>query len=167
MRRYPLAIWAGIVFALALSASALYWDSSRIDLGADASWGTVATVNSEYRAATEQLSLPEGHKWPKATPYTDRAPDGAAYSYAAGVGREWAEWYWFGAWASVAVSSTEPTSVRQAAIDRLPEFYKTTAFSTTTEPGYYRRIITAAQKGDCDGLREYVEALDDSTGEGG
>jgi hypothetical protein len=166
VHRYPLGIWIGIVFSLALCASALYWDSSRVVLGPDSSWATIAQLNEEYRAATRELILPGGHDWPATPPYTGTAPDGAKNSYAAGIGTEWAEWYWFDMCAAVAVSSTVSASARQTAIDQLPGFYETRAFSTAADPDYYRDTITAAQSGDLAALREYVDSVESSTGNG-
>jgi len=162
VQRYPLGIWIGIAFSLALSASALYWDASRVILGENSSWATIAHLNAEYRAATEDLVLPEGHDWPGALPYPATAPDGARNNYAVGLGTEWAEWYWFDTWAAVAVSSTESASTLQAGIDHLQGFYETRAFSTSVDPDYYRDTITAAQNGDLAPLREYVDSVESS-----
>lgn len=161
MQRYPLGIWAGIIFSLTLSASALYWDESRVVLGPDSSWATPATLDAEYREAQERLVLPEGQRWPAALPYPATSPDGVKNNYGKGLGAEWAEWYWFDAWTAVAVSSAESTATRRAAIELLPQYYETRAFSTSADPDYYRNIITTAQNGDTTALREYVDLVEE------
>lgn len=163
MQRYPLGIWIGIAFSVALSASALYWDASRVTLGENSAWATIAHLNAEYRAATEDMVLPEGHDWPEELPYPATAPDGVRNNYAVGLGTEWAEWYWFDTWAAVAVSPTATASARQSSIDHLPGFYETRAFSTAVDQGYYRETIAAAQNGDLAPLREYVDSVESST----
>ncbi|MHB9003445.1 MAG: hypothetical protein ACYC6C_05200 [Coriobacteriia bacterium] len=160
MRRYPLGIWAGIVFSLALCASALYWDASRVSFSPDSVWATGEQLDAEYHKAQSRLDLPEGVEWPEAPPFPAMAPDGARYSYGAGLGTEYAEWCWFDAWARCAVSASEPTATRSVAVERLPDFYEMTAFESATTSEYFTRVIAAAQNGDLTGLREYVDSVE-------
>lgn len=165
-RTYPLAIWAGIVFSVALSASALYWDANRVVLAPSSEWATLAQIRAEYREATKRLQLPSGRMWPEQLPYNADSGDGSGCAYGAGVGTEWAEWYWFDAWAAAAASAEESSLARADAVAALPEFYATQAFATTAEPAYFRELITAAEKGDLSPLREYVDTLDPIMTEG-
>lgn len=166
VRRYPLAIWVGIVFSLALATSALYWDHTRVVLAPDSEWATIAQLRAEYREATERLELPEGQTWPQ-LPYLGAEPvTGETYTYGAGVGAEWAEWYWFDVWATEAVSG-EDSATRAAALRQLPEFFQMTAFTTTMEAEYFNDMITRSQSGDDSVLREYVSTVDLAARNGG
>ena len=160
MRRYPFAIWLGVVFSLALSVSALYWGPERVILGPNAINVPAGTLRAEYRAAQQQLTLPARHRWPELPLPTADPVDGTPYTYGPGVGTEWAEWYWFDMWASVAASETVSASLRETAVATLPSFYETQAFKTTAEAGYFREIISKAGRGDLDPLREYVATVD-------
>lgn len=162
MHRYPLPIWAGIVFSLALCVSALYWDAGRVSFSSDSAWATGEQLDAEYHDARSRLDLPEGVEWPAAPPFPAASPDGTRNNYAAGLGTEWAEWCWFDAWARLAVSASESTVTRSAAIDRLQGFYDMTAFESAATPEYFTEIITAAQQGDSAGLREYVDSINES-----
>ncbi len=155
MQRYPFGIWLGIVFSLSLALSALYWSESRLPLKSGASWGTVATVNQEYLAATARLKLPDGYKWPKETPYRAADENGDSLAYGAGCGTQWAELYWFDSWVSVAASATTPVA-RDAATRNLLGFLDTTAFKNIAEQEYYRNMILDAQKGELSTLKEYA-----------
>jgi len=160
MRRYPFPIWAGIVFSLALCASALYWDAGRVSFSADSEWATGEQLDAEYRDAQSRLDLPQGAEWPAAPPFSATSPDGTRNSYAAGLGTEWAEWCWFDAWARCAVSASESTATRGAAIRRLPDFYDMTAFKSAATPEYFTKVITDAQNGHSEGLQEYVDSVE-------
>jgi hypothetical protein len=166
LRRYPIGVWLGIIFSLVLAAGALYWDESRLPLSPGASWGTAASVNAEYRAAAKRLTLPDGYEWPSETPFPAKDGNGVVMTYGAGFGTQWAEQYWFNAWASVAVSSTVSTATREAALRRLPEFYESSIYANTQEPEYYRQIITEAQQGDLTALRLSL-GLDEPLDDGG
>jgi hypothetical protein len=148
MRRYPLAIWAGVVFSLALCVSALYWDASRVSFSATSEWATGEQLYAEYREAQARLELPEGEEWPATPPFPATSPDGTRNNYGAGLGTEYAEWCWFDAWARCAVSASEPTATRSTAVERLPDFYEMTAFESAATSEYFTRVITAAQNGD-------------------
>lgn len=170
MRRYPFAIWLGIVCSVALSASALYWGPERVILGSGAINVTAATLRAEYGQAQEQLTLPVGYEWPELPLPSVDPDDGTPYTFAPGVGTEWAEWYWFDMWASVAASQTAPASLQKTAVGTLPSFYETAAFKSTAEAGYFREVISKAGRGELGPLREYVatvEALDSYGGGSG
>ncbi len=167
MRRYPFAVWAGIVFAIALSGSALYWGPDKVILGSNAINVTIGTLRAEYRSAQERLRLPAGHTWPELPLPAADPVDGTPYTYGPGVGAEWAEWYWFDMWASVAASETVPPATRDAAIRMLPGFYETSAFESSAESGYFRDIITRAGTGDLEPLEEYVATVQELDSYGG
>lgn len=164
MAKYPPAVYAGIVFSLSLAACALYWDSSRVVLAEGSEWTTVAGMNQEYRDAIRRLTLPEGRSWPKELPYEGEDEEGTPYTYAAGIGEEWAEWYWFDAWAAASVAETASAASRQEAIARLPEFYETEAYSTSADRDYFRNMIQKASAGDIGPLSEYTRTMPDRTG---
>lgn len=170
MRKYPLSVWAGIVFACALSASALYWGPDRVILGAHAINVPVGTLRAEYREAQDHLVLPAGHEWPELPLAAVDPYDGTPYTYSPGVGTEWAEWHWFDAWASVAASEGVSAELRADAVSMLSGFYKTAAYKSTAEAAYFRDIISRARRGDLAPLREYwatVEGLDTDEGDSG
>lgn len=150
----------GIVFSLALCVSAVYWDESRVSFSPNSEWATGEQLDAEYRDAQARLDLPDGAEWPAVPPFPATAPDGTRNSYGAGLGAEYAEWCWFDAWARCAVSASESTATHEAAIDRLPGFYTTTAFESAATPEYFTKIITAAQNGDSAGLQEYVDSVE-------
>lgn len=169
LRRYPFGVWLGILYSLALAVSAVYWSGSRVPLNTGASWGTAASVDREYDATTRRLTLPHGYEWPSETPFPAIDENGLGIAYGAGTGAQWAEWYWFDSWASVAVSATAPDAARDAAIHRLPEFLRTTAFANMVDQGQadYRKMIDEAQDGDLTELRSYVGAGDGPAEDGG
>lgn len=170
MRRYPLPVWAGIVFACALSTSALYWGPDRVILGASAVNVPVGTLRAEYGEAQKHLALPAGYSWPELPLLGADPDDGTPYTYSPGVGTEWAEWYWFDMWASVAVSQGVAPETRARAVATLPKFYETAAYKSSAEATYFKDIISKAGSGEVGPLREYwatVEELDSYRGGSG
>lgn len=169
VQRYPFGVWLGVAFSVSLAVSAVYWDASRLPVNAGSSWNTVVGVNREYRATAENLTLPDGVDWPTETPYPAEFENGGKLSYGSGVGAQWAQSYWFDAWASVATSPAADAIEREAAIRQLPRFLHMDAFKNKEPPHEreaFRKMITDAQAGKLSELQDYI-GLKSSPGESG
>jgi hypothetical protein len=112
----------------------------------------------EYAREAAKLRLAPGWRWPSA-PVASKAPDGRGMMYERGFGIQAADHYWYCSWASRAIETHLPASVRSRSITMAASLESTYYFKRALAPDsrpYVSAFLARAEHGDLAGLRRDV-----------
>lgn len=114
---------------------------------------------AEYWAEATTLTLAPGWKWP-AAPVPFQAPDGTAFTYEVGWGKQVADFDWFCSWVSRADDPRLPAAERQQALENVlsirTKYYYSTWLAADAKLAFDQALQNAAE-GNMQDLRRYYE----------